>query len=397
MLTLDGKEIKVSPRMPPQDLEAERSVLGSLMLDSKAINVVIDILKSDDFYHQKNQFIFRAMCDLYENKEPIDVLSVSSRLKEKKILEEIGGNSYLTDLVNCVPTASNVKHYAEIVRKKSVLRGLIESSEEISQLGYKEDQDIDLLLDSAEQKIFGLARYSGKQRFLNIKEPISEAWERFNKLSESSGELRGISTGFSGLDNHLAGLQKSDLIILAARPAMGKTTLALDIARNVAKHNIPVGVFSLEMSIHQLVDRLLAAEAMVDSWKLRTGKIRDDRDFTLIRDAMDRLSNAPLFIDDEASNNILQMRAKARRLQAEHGLGLLIVDYIQLMVPRFSSDNPVQQMTEISRSLKSLARELEVPVLAVSSFPGLLSQGLIKNRNFTICAIREVLNRTRTW
>ncbi len=353
--------------MPPQDLEVEKSVLGSLMLDQKAINVVVDILKPEDFYHQKHQTIYQAMLDLYEKKEPIDVLSIASRLKEKKLLDEIGRNSYLAELVNCVPTASNVKHYAEIVRKKSVLRNLIESSEEISQLGYNEEEDIDEVLDSAEKKIFSIARYSLRQKFLNIKEALEEAWERFDRLHKSKGELRGIPTGFTELDNILAGFQKSDLIILAARPSVGKTALALDIARNIAcRSKIPVGIFSLEMSSQQLVDRLLSAEAHVDSWKLRTGRLSTDDEFTRIRDALDTLSSAPIFIDDEASNNIMQMRAKARRLQAEYGLGLLIVDYIQLMVPRQRVESAVQQMTEISRSLKGLARELEVPILAIS-------------------------------
>ncbi|MBI4692226.1 MAG: replicative DNA helicase [Candidatus Terrybacteria bacterium] len=354
-------------RMPPHNLEAEKSVLGSLMLDSKAINIIVDILKPEDFYHQKHQLIYQAMFDLYEKKEPIDVLSVSSRLKEKKILDEIGGHSYLAELVNCVPTASNAKHYAEIVQKKSVLRNLIESSDHICQLGYNEEDEIDEILDEAEKKIFSIARFSIKQRFLKIKHALEEAWERFDRMYKSKGELRGIPTGFPELDNLLAGFQKSDLIILAARPSVGKTSLALDIARNVAcKYNIPVGIFSLEMSSQQLTDRLLAAQAHIDSWKLRTGRLSNDDEFTRIRDALDTLASAPIFIDDEASNNIMQMRAKARRLQAEHNLGLLIVDYIQLMVPRQKTENLVQQMTEISRSLKGLARELEVPILALS-------------------------------
>lgn len=367
MLALGEKEIKTSVRIPPQDLEAERSVLGSLMLDTKAINIVIDIIKPEDFYNNKNQIIYQAMVDLYERSEPIDVLSVSSRLREKKKLEAVGGNSYLTDLVNYVPTASNVKHYADIVRKKGALRGLIESSEEISQLGYHEEEDIDELLDKAEQKIFGIARISGKEKFQNIKDALEEAWERFDRLHKSKTELRGIPTGFSELDSLLSGFQKSDLIILAARPSVGKTAFALDIARNIAcRHNIPVGIFSLEMATQQVVDRFLAAEAHVDSWKLRTGKISGDDEFSRIRDALDTLSKAPIFIDDGPGNNILQMRAKARRLQAEYGLGLLIVDYIQLMVPRQRMESAVREMTEISRSLKGLARELEVPILAIS-------------------------------
>lgn len=354
-------------RMPPHNLEAEKSVLGSLMLDHKAINIIVDILKPEDFYHQKNQLIYQSILDLYDKKEPIDILSVSSRLKEKKLLDEAGGHSYLAELVNCVPTASNAKYYAEIVQKKSVLRSLIESSDHISQLGYNEEDEVDDILDEAEKKIFSIARFSIKQKFLQIKYALEEAWERFDRLHKSKGELRGIPTGFPELDNLLAGFQKSDLIILAARPSVGKTTLALDIVRNIAcKHNIPVGIFSLEMSSQQLTDRLLAAQAHVDSWKLRTGRLSNDDEFARMRDALDTLASAPIFIDDEASNNIMQMRAKARRLQAEHGLGLLIVDYIQLMVPRQRIESSVQQMTEISRSLKGLARELEVPILALS-------------------------------
>lgn len=357
---------KSSVRMPPQDLDAEKSVLGSLMLDSKAVYIVVDILKPEDFYAQKHHIIYQAMVDLYEKKEPIDVLSVASRLKEKKLLDEIGSNSYLAELVNCVPTSSNAKHYAETVQKKSTLRNLIESSDHISQLGYNEEDELDLILDEAERKIFSIARFSLKQKFIAVKHALEEAWERFDRLHKSKGELRGVPTGFSELDNLLAGLQKSDLIILAARPSIGKTSLALDIARNVAKKKIPVGIFSLEMSSQQLVDRLIASEAHVDSWKLRTGRLSNDNEFARVRDALETLSNAPLFIDDESSNNILQMRAKARRLQAEHGLGLIIVDYMQLMTPRQRTENLVQQMTEISRSLKGLAKELDIPVLALS-------------------------------
>lgn len=361
-------EIPKTPlRVPPHNLEAEQSVLGSLMIDSNASNVVIDILKPDDFYDKENSIIYQTMVDLYEKREPIDFLSVSSKLKEKKLLQEAGGNAYLTDLVNGVPTASNAKHYAEIVREKKILRDLIGVSNDISDLGFKEGDDVEQLLDEAEKKIFSIARYSVRQKFQTIKTALEDAWERIDRLHKMQGELRGVPTGFSELDNLLAGLQKSDLIILAARPSMGKTALALNIARNVAcKYNIPVGLFSLEMSAHQLVDRLIAAEAHVDSWKLRTGRLSKEDEFQRISDALDTLSKAPIFIDDEPSNNIMQMRAMARRLQAEHGLGLLVVDYIQLMVPRYKAESAVQQMTEISRSLKSLSRELDVPVLAIS-------------------------------
>lgn len=343
------------------------SVLGSLMLDAKAIDIVVDILQPEDFYHNKHRTIYESVIDLYQKKEPIDVLSLSNRLREKKQLDLIGGATYLTELVNGVPTASNAKHYAEIVHKKSLLRDLIESSEHICHLGYNEEDEIDSILDEAEKKIFSVARMSTNQKFSNIKSTLVEAWERFDKLHKSKGELRGVPTGFTELDNLLAGFQKSDLIILAARPSVGKSALALDISRNVAcRYGVPVGIFSLEMSAQSLVDRIIASEAHVDSWKLRTGRLSSDDEFSRIRDALDKLSTAPIFIDDESSVNVMQMRAKARRLQAEHGLGLIVVDYLQLMTPRQKSDNLVQQMTEISRSLKGLAKDLDVPVLALS-------------------------------
>jgi replicative DNA helicase len=359
--------------MPPQDLEAEMSVLGALMLDGNAIIQIADILTPEDFYHENHALIYSAICDLFNQHAPIDIRSTGSRLKEKQQLEKIGGHSYLTELINSVPSSSNAKHYAEIVRKKSILRHLIEAANYINQLGHKEEEDLDYILDEAEQKIFNIAHLSYRQNFLNIKIALDEAWERLEKLQESKDGLRGVPTGFIDLDRCLSGLQKSDLIILAARPSFGKTSLALDIARYAScECNIPVGIFSLEMSSQQLVDRLLAAEAQVDSWNLRTGKITDKNDFLQIQEALGRLSKAPLYIEDAPSLNVLQMRAMARRLQAEaerkhkQGLGLLIIDYIQLITPRREIDNPVREMTEISRSLKALARELNVPVLAVS-------------------------------
>lgn len=354
-------------RIPPHNLDAEKSVLGSIMLDSEAMHDVADLLSEEDFYHEKNKIIYRTMFELFQNHDPIDFLFVSNRLKEQKVLDEIGGNGYLTDLVNSVPSASNAKYYAEIVHRKRILRDLIGASHHISGLGYDENEDIDILLDQAEKKIFDISQTSNNKNFVSIKDALDEAWERIDKLHKSKDEIRGIPTGFRDLDNLLAGFQKSDLIILAARPSHGKTSLALDLARGVAiKHNIPVGIFSLEMSVGQLADRMLASEAHVDSWKLRTGRITSEDEFLRIRDAMDRLSKAPIFIDDDASNNIIKMRSAARRIQSQHGLGLIIVDYLQLMSPRKHTDSMVQQITEISRSLKQLARELDVPVLALS-------------------------------
>jgi len=354
-------------RIPPQSLEAEKSVIGSIMLDSEAMHEVADILSEEDFYHDKNRIIYRTIFDLFQKHDPIDFLFVSNRLKEQKVLDEIGGNSYLTELINSVPSASNAKYYAEIVHRKKILRDLIGASHHISGLGYDENEDIDILLDQAEKRIFDISQTSNNKNFISIKDALDEAWERIDNLHKSKDEIRGVPTGFRDLDNLLAGFQKSDLVILAARPSHGKTSLALDIARGVAiKHNTPVGIFSLEMSVGQLADRMLASEAHVDSWKLRTGRITGEDEFLRIRDAMDRLAKAPIFIDDDASNNIIKMRSAARRIQSQHGLGLIIVDYLQLMSPRKHTDSMVQQITEISRSLKQLARELDVPVLALS-------------------------------
>lgn len=363
-------------RIPPQNIEAEMSALGSLMLDSNAIFKVLDYLRSKDFYRENHKIIYDTVIELAEKREPIDMVSVANRLAEKNQLETIGGKGYLTDLVNSIPSAGNVGHYAEIVHKKGVLRELLEAAQHINELGYKEEESVDYLLDEAERKIFSISQTSLHQQFLPVGSALKEAWERIDRLHKNKGELRGVPTGFSDLDNVLAGLQKSDLIVLAARPSLGKTSLALDIARNAAvNHNIPVGIFSLEMSSQQLVDRFISAEADIDLWKLRTGRLSEESsDFLQVREALERLSKAPIFIDDEASNNIMQMRAMARRLQADKGLGLIIVDYLQLMQPRVHTDNMVQQITEISRSLKGLARELDIPVLALSQLSRAVEQ-----------------------
>lgn len=356
-------------KLPPQSLEAEASVLGSLILANDAINRIADMLIAQDFYKRTNQIIYSAILYLFEQGEPVDVLSVSSRLTETKELENIGGISLLTSLVNSVPTSSHVVHYAKIVRKKRILRQLIEASHEIAALGWRESEDVEKTLDEAEKKIFSISQQSLQQEFLGLKSALEDAFNRIDKLHRGDGALRGVPTGFSALDNILAGLQNSDLIILASRPSLGKTTLALDIARNVAKSGTPVGIFSLEMSKEQLVDRLIASEAGVDLWRLRTGKLSmdgDDNDLGRIQEAMGVLAEAPIFIDDAVSATILQMRTMARRLKSEHNVGLIIVDYLQLMEGRGDTDNRVQQISEISRSLKHLARELDIPVLALS-------------------------------
>ncbi len=364
-------------RIPPQNIEAERALLGSIMLKPDVIHEVTDLLSPDSFYVEKHRVIYRTMLDLAASGSPIDLLSTANRLKELNDLERAGGNSYLAELVSVVPTSANLKYYAEIVQKKAMMRSLIEASSEIAELGYDESKDIENLLDSAEKRIYEVTSSPTLRKFIAIREALGEAWERFDNLHKGEYEMRGVPTGFTALDNLLAGFQRSDLIILAARPSMGKTALALDIARQTAiKHGTPVGIFSLEMSSQQLVDRMLAAEAKVDAWKLRTGKIATDDEFERIRDAMERLSKAPIYIDDAPATNALSMRSVARRLKRESGIGLLIVDYLQLMTPTSSrsSESLVQQVTEISRSLKTLARELDVPVLALSQLSRAIEQ-----------------------
>jgi len=356
--------------MPPQSVDAEMSVLGALMLDREAMYRVADILSVRDFYKPAHQLIYQAMLDLFKLHEPIDVLSVSTRLREKGTLEDIGGSSYLTTLVNLVPTASHVLHYAKIVNKKRVLRDLIDASYHIAELGYKEENAVEELLDEAEQRVFSISQSSLQQEFFSVKDALDDAWERIDMLHKGDGAMRGVPMGFPDLDNITSGLQKSDLIILAARPSLGKTSLALDIARNAAtKSKTSVGIFSLEMSREQLIDRLIAAQAGIDLWRLRNGRLSsegDDNDFVRIRDAMEELSQAAIYIDDAAMPTVMQIRAMSRRLQAEHGLGLIIVDYLQLIKGHDRAENRVQEVSEISRSLKALAKELNVPVLALS-------------------------------
>ena len=358
-------------KLPPQSIEAEQSVLGSLLLSKKAIVKIADLIKPEDFYRDSHRFIYETMLELFEKNEPIDVLTVSTRLEAKNLLDKIGGSSYLTTLVNFVPTASNVVYYAKIVQRKKMLRDLIEAAYSITQSSYDEQEEIERILDQAEKSVFAVSQRSLRQFFTRIKSTLEEAFERIDLLHKhEGGTLRGIPTGFIDLDNKLAGLQKSDYILLAARPGLGKTTLALDIARNVAvKEKKTVGIFSLEMASSQLVDRMLCAQANIDLWKLRTGHLSDkgeDNDFTRIQEAMGELSESPIYIDDSPSSTVMEIRTKARRLQSEVELDLIVIDYIQLITPLGSYSSPVQQMTEISRSLKALARELNIPVLAVS-------------------------------
>ncbi len=357
---------ELAEKLPPQNTEAEQCLLGCLMLDKDAIVKIVDFIKAEDFYKGIHQDIFGAMAELYERSNPIDILSVSARLKEKNKLEDIGGLTYLTSLINTVPTATHVSNYAKIVRQKKILRDLISASEEIGLSAFDEAEEVDVLLDKAEKTVFSIGQRSLTQAFLPIKDILSDTFERLDELSKYAGKLRGVATGFTDLDKILGGLQKSDLVILAARPSMGKTSLALDIARNIAVlENKPVGLFSLEMSKDQLADRLLASMANINLWNLRNGRLTSD-DYSRIQHAMGSLSDAPLYIDDAGSVNILQIRAMARRLQANKGLSLIVIDYLQLMEPMNRFQSAVQQVTENSRALKMLAKELNVPVLVLS-------------------------------
>ncbi len=372
--------LEKTDRLPPQNTEAEQSVLGALMLDKDAIIKVSDFLSPEDFYRSAHAVIYETMLELFEQNEPIDLLSVSNKLEEKGRLEEIGGISYLTELINSVPSAANVVHYAKIVRKKKLHRDLIEAAYEITELGYQEVEEVENLIDEAEKRIFAVSQRSIKRYFIPLKPALEEAFERIDALHKGDGStLRGLSTGFYELDNVLGGLQKSDFIILASRPSMGKTTLSLDIVRHVAVNNkIPVGVFSLEMSSSQIVDRLLCAQARISLWKLRTGRLStqgEHNDFSRIQEAIGVLSESPIFIDDTPASTVMELKTKARRLQSEHGLGLVVVDYLQLMdEPRIKTDNLVQKITEISRGLKALARELDIPVLALSQLSRAVEQ-----------------------
>lgn len=364
-------------RIPPQTLETEKALLGALMIRPEGMIESSDVLSPDAFYAEKHRIIYRAMLSLYTKNEPVDIESVRAKLQDENTLDSIGGVAYLATLAADVPAASNARHYAGQVQKKYMLRSLIDAGEHVAELGYDEASEIDETLDKAEKRIYEVTSSPTLSKFTSLGESLKGAWERLEHLHEHKDEMRGVRTGFKDLDNMLAGLQKSDLIILAARPSVGKTSLALDIARQTAvEHGTVVGFFSLEMAAQQLIDRMVAAEAKVNSWSLRTGRIHEQGDWDRIREAYDKLGAAPIFISDEPGNNILKMRATARRLKKEHGLGLLVVDYLQLMVPTGAraSDSMVQQVTEISRSLKNLAREMDVPVLALSQLSRAVEQ-----------------------
>lgn len=339
--------------------------MGAMLLDKDAVIAVAEFLLPEDFYDERLREVYQACLDLYEDRTPIDVLTVTEKLKKRKSLKDIGGASYLADLANKVPTAAHVEHYGKIVKDSATKRSLMSAASKLVDISMDEGLGAMELLDAAESQIFSLSQKSLSNAFTSVKDTLAESFDRLDELHKQGEGIRGVATGFADLDDALAGMQKSNLLILAARPGVGKTSLALNIAENVSvKNKRPLGFFSLEMSREELVDRLLVAEADIDAWKLKTGKLSAD-DFTKLSNAMGELAEAPLYIDDTPALSILEMRTKARRLQVEHGLDLLVVDYLQLARSR-NLENRVQEVSEISQGLKNLARELKIPVLALS-------------------------------
>jgi len=364
--------IPMSPdvQTPPHSTEVEQSVLGALLTDGEAIIKIADFLKAKDFYDPAHKEVYEAIMNLYNSHRPIDLLTVTTELQDSERINAAGGSAYLAELTTVVPTSANIIQYAQIVKKKATLRKMIKAGEAVKALGYDEDAMIEEQLEKAEKEIFQITQTFLKDRFVHIRDILSERYEKFAQMHEAKEEekMKGISTGFQTLDFRLSGLQPSDLIIVASRPGMGKTSLLLNIAQNVAiKYGKTVGLFSLEMSKEQLVDRLFSSMMGVDSWKLQKGKL-EDSDFQRMGPIMDELNKANIFIDDTVSSTIHELRAKARRLQMEHGLDLIIVDYLQLMSTgtNMYAGNRVQEISEISRALKALGRELRIPILAAS-------------------------------
>lgn len=353
-------------KIPPQNIEAEQSLLGSLLIDKEAIVKISEVLIADDFYKiDQHGSIYNAIQSLFEKREPIDLVTVTEELKRNGDLDKAGGSAYLTTLVNIVPTAAHIEHYAKIIREHAVRRKLIAQATRLIEKGFDEENLVEQLLEDAETGIFSLSQQNIKRDFRPLKDALTESFDRLDELQKTSGKLRGVPTGLRDLDSKLAGMQNSNLIILASRPGQGKTSMALNIAQHVGViSKMPVGIFSLEMSQEELVDRLLVAQADIDAWKLKTGRL-DDKDFDKLSHAMGQLAEAPIFIDDTPGITISEIRTKARRLQIEHGLKFLIVDYLQLIHGR-NLENRVQEVSEISQSLKNIARELKIPVLALS-------------------------------
>jgi replicative DNA helicase len=368
-------DVSQGGKLPPQNLDAEMSLLGAVLIDEEVMADVSDKLHADDFYDKRHALIFGAMMRLYEHHRPVDLLTLSEELKKKDELETIGGSAYLSELTNYVPTAAHAAAYADLIVQKALRRRLIRASSDIAELGYDEETAVQELLERAETELFSVSDTSLKQDLVSLEQILTESFDRMEELHRDGGKLRGVRTGWRDLDNMTAGLQRSDLIILAARPAMGKTTLVTNLAYNVAsKEKQSVLFFSLEMSKEQLVDRMLADAAGVDAWNIRTGNLSDD-DFEKLSQAMGEMAEAPLFIDDTPGLTVLEMRTKARRQAHSQPLGLIIVDYLQLMQGSGRSDgNRVQEVSEISRGLKLIARELNVPLIALSQLSRTVEQ-----------------------
>lgn len=349
----------------PHNENAEQSVLGSILIDKDAIIGVSEILKSEDFYSDINGIIYGAMMVLYEARLPIDLLTLTEQLKKSKLLKKVD-SSYLTDLVELVPTAANVESYAKITKENATKRSLIKAGSSIAELGYEDGSEVKEVLDKAESAIFSISQGHLTRGFVALKETLTESFDRIDELQKTGSGLRGVKSGFPDLDNLLSGMQKTNLLILAARPGQGKTAMVLNIAQNIAvQQKLPIGIFSLEMSKEELVDRLLIAQSDVDAWKLKTGRLSED-DFAKLSQAMGELAEAPIFIDDTPGLSLTEMRSKARRLHMEHNISLLVVDYLQLVDPGKKYDNRVQEVSMVSQALKNLARELNVPVLSAS-------------------------------
>lgn len=353
-------------KVPPHSDEAEKSVVGSLLIDKDAVVEVIDVLRPEMFYDESRGEIFGSIRELYEERDPIDIVTVGDRLKGKKKLKQVGGLTSLTNLANSVPTAAHVVKYAKIVRENFIKRQMISLAADLSEMAFDDSADLRTMLDRAEQEVYALGQKNVQKGFVAVKDALAESFDRLDELHRSSGGIRGVPTGIKDLDDALAGLQENNLIILAARPGVGKTSLALNIAQYAAvEKKIPVGVFSLEMGNLELVDRLLVSQANIDAWKLKTGNLKDE-DFGALSEAMGVLADAPIFIDDTPGQSILEMRTKARRLQSDAGIKLLVVDYLQLAVGDGKYDSRVQEVGAISQGLKNLARELKIPVIALS-------------------------------
>lgn len=352
-------------KVPPHSDEAEASILGSILIDKDAIIAVAEFLRPEHFYSDTNKVIFEAILGLYEERSPIDIVTLADKLKKKRILDKMGGSSYLAELASNVPTAANAEKYGQIVKDLCIKRQLISAAAKIADVSFDEGTEANQALDRAEMEIFSLSQRHLKQSFIPIKDALSESFDRLDELHKREGGLRGVPTGFKDLDNMLAGLQPSNMLVLAARPGVGKTAFQLNIARIAAvDYKIPVGIFSVEMSKEELTDRLLVRQSEIDAWKLKTGKLEEE-DFSRFSEAMGILADAPLYIDDTPGVSILEMRTKARRLQVECGLQLLIIDYLQLVRGR-NLENRVQEVSEISMGIKNLARELKIPIIACS-------------------------------